>query len=112
MADIDKPKQDKTKKELKELIHDLLNFDELYSYWLASNLHRLKESSLKLLETLDPESYQYVYLSIVSRFDLEKEMGLFKSRARTIFKGFGKEKRIMITPKLQRFNLFMFYVCV
>ena len=85
---------------MRELLKHELGFDELFSKWLAENLHGLKEASVKLLESLDSESYQYVRLSTIAHFDYDKQLGLFKSRARNIFMGLQNEKRNMIEPAI------------
>lgn len=57
MGDVSEKKPEKTSKELKKLLKELLQFDEVYSKWLSENLHRLTNSSVKLLEDLSPDSY-------------------------------------------------------
>lgn len=83
-------------KKLRELLENLLDFDEIFSKWLSKNLSRLKESSVKLLEHLDPESYKYIRVSTIVSFNFETELNIFKSRTRTIYDGFQIEKRNLI----------------
>ena len=52
-------------------IQQELDFGSSYAGWLAKNLHRLNDSSLKLLETLDKDHHAFVRLSIVATFDYE-----------------------------------------
>ena len=88
MEDMEKKRADQVSKNLLRLLKCELGFDEIYAKWLAENLHRLNSSSVKLLESLDSESYQYLRVSTISTFDYDKQLGLFKSRARNIFNGF------------------------
>ena len=68
----EKKRTDPIHKKLKELLRYELHFDDLYAKWLSENLHRLNDSSAKLLEGLDPDSYQYVRVSTISSFDYVK----------------------------------------
>jgi len=68
----EKKRLDLIHKKLKDLLRYELHFDDLYSKWLSENLHRLNDSSVKLLEGLDPDSYQYVRVSTISSFDYTK----------------------------------------
>ena len=85
VKEIDQNKSGTVTRKLKKLLHCELKFDEVYASWLSTNLHRLKESSVKLLEDLDPDSYKYVRLSTVTQFEYEKQIRSFQSRARNIF---------------------------
>ena len=67
--------------------------DEVFAKWLASNIKRLNELSLHLLESLDPCSYHLIRLSTVSQFDYDSQLKLFKSLAWTVFQGFKDDKR-------------------
>ena len=96
MEGIERKKLDGTARKLRELLRYWLDFDELYAKWLSENLHRLKESSVALLEPLEPDSYQYVRVSTIAQFDYEKQLGLFKSRARNIYSGFQSDKLAML----------------
>ena len=107
MGDVSEKKPEKTSKELKKLLKDLLQFDEVYSKWLSENLHRLTDSSVQLLDDLSPDSYQYVRLSIVVDFNYEseKELRAIKGRAYLIFGGgFQKEKRFMFEDAIMKTN--------
>ena len=77
VKDSDQNKNSTVIKKLRYLLQRELNFDEVYASWLSNNLHRLKDSSVKLLEDLDPESYKYVRLSTVTQFDYEKQLRFF-----------------------------------
>ena len=104
MEGIEKKKFDATAKKLRELLRYELYFDELYSKWLSENLHRLKESSVALLEPLEPDSYQYVRVSTIAQFDYEKQLVLFKSRARNIYSGFQSDKLAMLEAAITLTN--------
>ena len=88
LNDFEEKRAEAVSKKLKNLLKDELGFDDIFSKWLSKNLCRLKESSVKLLEDLDKESYMYIRISTVTQFDFDKERGLFKSRARNIYAGF------------------------
>ena len=68
----EKKRTDPVHKKLKDLLKNELQFDDLYAKWLSENLHRLNDSSVNLLEGLDPDSYQYVRVSTISSFDYAK----------------------------------------
>ena len=74
--------------KLEKLLWKYIGFNEIFAKWLSENLHRLTEASVKLLDSLDNESYMYVRMATVSEFAYVKKMETFKSRARVIFKGF------------------------
>ena len=44
-------------RKLKDFLRYELYFDDLYAKWLSENLHRLNDSSVKLLESLDRDDY-------------------------------------------------------
>ena len=75
-------------KQLKDLLRYELHFNDLYAKWLSENLHRLNNSSIRLLETLDPDSYHDVRVSTITAFDYDKQLALFKMRVKNIYKGF------------------------
>jgi hypothetical protein len=59
---------------------------------------------VRLLETLNPNDYQFVRLSIISQFGYEKQLSLFKSRAKLIFLGFKNEKRNVLEKAITLTN--------
>ena len=63
-----------------------LGFESTFATWLTENLFRLNDTAIKLLASLDKEDHMYVRLAIVSTFDYEKQLPLFKSRARTLLR--------------------------
>ena len=79
-------------KILRDLLRNELDFNDIYATWLPCNLHRLNDNSVKLLESLDPESYHYVRLSTVCQFDVERQIKLFETRARNIYKCLQSDK--------------------
>ena len=84
----DKKRTEIIHKQLKDSLMYELHFNDLYSKWLSENLHRLNESSVKLLATLDPDSYHNVRVSTITTFDYDKQLALFKMRVKNIYKGF------------------------
>ena len=48
---------------------------------------------MRLLESLDPDSYPLIRLSTVSQFDYNTQLKIFKSRAWAVFQGFKDDKR-------------------
>ena len=90
--------------ELKRLLIHELGLDEIFASWLSCNLHRLNKESVKFLETLEPDTYYFVRTSTVAQFNFETQLKHFKSRARTIFKGFRDEKRTMLEAAMTMTN--------
>ena len=96
MQDFDPSKSGIIARGLKSHLRQELEFPEIFATWLSLNLHRLKESSVKLLYDLDPESYPYVRLSTVTEFDYESLLIRFKGRAKCIYSGLQSDKLIII----------------
>ena len=84
----DKKRTEIIHKQLKDSLMYELHFNDLYSKWLSENLHRLNQSSVNLLETLDPDSYHNVRVSTITTFAYDKQLALFKMRVKNIYKGF------------------------
>ena len=69
MKELDSKKEENVAKKLRELLHSKvygLGLDEIFAKWLAYNLHRLNENSVRLLEDLNPLSYSFIRISTVS----------------------------------------------
>ena len=100
-------KQDPICKKLKNLLEVKyygVGFDDIFAKWLSCNLHRLNDLSVRLLESLDPKSYHFLRMSIVSKFDFKTELKLFKTRAWCVFDGFQNEKRNILEAAITLTN--------
>jgi len=91
----DKKRTDIIHRKLKDLLRYDLGLHDLYAKWLSENFHRLNDSSVNLLASLDKDSYQYVRVSTICSFDYAKQLALFKFRAKNIYGGL-KDDRLNV----------------
>ena len=97
-------KKSSIEKKLERLLREDLGFDEVYSCWLSRNLHQLNEASVKLLDDLDPQFYNFVRTSTVVSFDYSSQLSLFKSYAKLIFKAFPNDRQNMLEQAMTLTN--------
>ena len=68
-------------KKIKNMMTKNVGYEAKYADWLAKNVHRLKENSIKILEQDGRDSGASVWYSTVVDFNYETELKKFKAYA-------------------------------
>lgn len=78
-----------------------VGYDPKYAEWLPKNLQRLKENSIKLLESDGRDSAEFVRYSIIVNFDYTKDLKRFKAYVISGTKGNSTDRKSFIDTAIE-----------